>query len=143
MDANQVTRQPITVGAHSFECTCVSMGNPHCVIFVEKLDDELVLGCGPKLERHDLFPNRINVEFVEILSRSAVRMRVWERGSGETMACGSGAAAAAVAGVVNKRTDRSVVVHLNGGDLRIDWAHDGPVYMSGSATHVFDGTVDL
>ena len=120
--------------------TCVSMGNPHCIAFVEKATDELVLGVGPLVEGDPHFPNRVNAEFVEILSRSEVRQRTWERGSGETLACGTGASAVCVAGVLTGRTDRKITVHLLGGDLELEWSEaDNHVYMTGPATEIFSG----
>ena len=123
-----------------YQATCVSMGNPHCVIFVDEITDQMVLGHGPQIEHQGLFPRRINVEFVQVLNESAVRMRVWERGSGETLACGTGASATTVAAVLNNRTGRAVTVHLTGGDLQIEWSEaDNHVYMSGPASEVCDG----
>ncbi|MEM8864835.1 MAG: diaminopimelate epimerase [Planctomycetota bacterium] len=120
--------------------TCVSMGNPHAVVFVEQATDELVLGLGPKIERHLAFPAGVNVEFVEVLSQGEVRQRTWERGSGETLACGTGAAAVCVAGVLTGRTNRELLVHLRGGDLRMHWEQDsGSVQMVGPAVEVFTG----
>jgi diaminopimelate epimerase len=131
---------PLTVGGHEIRVTCVSMGNPHCVVFVDKATDDWVLGSGPKLEVDPHFPKRVNVEFVEVLSRSELRQRTWERGSGETFACGSGACAVCVAGVLTGRADRQVTIHLRGGDLSIDWRQkDNHVYMSGPAVEVFTG----
>ncbi|MEK6250087.1 MAG: diaminopimelate epimerase [Planctomycetales bacterium] len=119
--------------------TCVSMGNPHCVLFVDHASDELVLGLGPLIEVDDHFPNRINVEFVEIIDKHQVRQRTWERGSGETLACGTGASAVCVAGVLAGKTERKIVVHLLGGDLELEWADDNHVYMTGPAEEVFRG----
>jgi len=120
--------------------TCVSMGNPHCVAFVEKATDALVLGLGPLVEQDSHFPSRVNAEFVEVLSRSEVRQRTWERGSGETWACGTGASAVCVAGVLTGRTDRNVTVHLLGGDLQLEWNKtDNRVYMTGPAVEIFSG----
>jgi diaminopimelate epimerase len=120
--------------------TCVSMGNPHCVAFVDQVTDALVLGVGPKVERHPAFPRRVNAEFVRVNTPGDVTMRVWERGSGETLACGTGACAVAVAGALTGRTARQVVVHLPGGDLRLDWSEqDNHVYMTGPAVEVFSG----
>ncbi len=130
---------PLTVGDHTLNVTCVSMGNPHCVTFVDEPTDELVLGIGPQVERHEAFPRRINAEFVQIISRSEFRMRVWERGSGETLACGTGACASLVAAVLNGLTDRSVLCHLRGGDLRLEWTDENHVLMTGPATEVFSG----
>jgi len=123
--------------------TAVSMGNPHCVIFVEGVDDYPVATYGPLIENHRLFPNRTNVEFVEVLGRNELKMRVWERGSGETLACGTGASASLVAAALNGKTDRRATVHLLGGDLEIEWADDGCVYLTGPAEEVFEGVVEL
>lgn len=130
----------LEVEGRTFEVTSVSMGNPHCVIYVEQATDELVLGYGPKIERHPLFPARVNVEFIEVISPTEVRQRTWERGSGETLACGTGASAVCVAGVLTGRTERIIVNHLLGGDLELEWnAADGNVYKTGPATEVFSG----
>lgn len=131
---------PLTVDGRSLLVTCVSMGNPHCVTYVERADDELVLGFGPKIEHHALFPARVNVEFVEIISPAEVRQRTWERGSGETLACGTGASAVCVAGVLTGRTERRIINHLRGGDLELEWnAADNCVYKTGPAVEVFSG----
>lgn len=127
----------------SYLFTAVSMGNPHAVIVVDDLTDEQVLGDGPQLEIHPLFPKHVNVEFVTILSPTEVRMRVWERGAGETLACGTGASAVGVACHLNGLTERDVVVHVLGGDLHITWAENNHVFMDGPAAFAFDGTVDL
>jgi len=119
--------------------TCLSMGNPHCVTFVDQLSDHWVLEVGPRVERHPHFPNRVNAEFVRVLSPSEIRMRVWERGSGETLACGTGACAVCVAGVLTGKTQRQILVHLPGGDLELDWADDNHVYLTGPAVEVFSG----
>jgi diaminopimelate epimerase len=139
----QVIGYPLEVEGKTFEVTCVSMGNPHCVIFVDKITDDHVLFWGPKIEVHPFFPRRVNVEFVEALSPTEIRMRVWERGSGETLACGTGACAAAVAANLNGKTEREVTVHLSGGDLEIEWAENNHVYKTGPATFVFEGEVDI
>ncbi len=130
-------------GTALYRFTGISMGNPHAVIFVDEITDNDVLVNGPQIECHSIFPKKINVEFVKIISRSEVEMRVWERGSGETMACGTGASAVAVASVLNELTDRKVTVHLNGGDLEIEWAGNDHVYMTGPATIAFEGIVDI
>jgi diaminopimelate epimerase len=131
---------PLQIGDRRFQVTCVSMGNPHCIIFVDALTDELVCGVGPKVETHAEFPRRTNTEFVQVNGPDAVVMRVWERGSGETLACGTGACAVAVAGVLTGKTQRRVVVHLRGGDLRLYWSEtDNHVYMTGPAVEVFSG----
>lgn len=119
----------------------VSMGNPHFVCCVEEITDDLVLRKGPLAERHDRFPDRSNIEFVSMIDRDEVAMRVWERGSGETMACGTGACAAAVAAISKGLTGREVIVHLKGGFLRISLDERGHVMMSGPATTVFEGII--
>lgn len=120
--------------------TCVSMGNPHAVAFVGKITDQLVLEVGKFLETNPVFPKRANIEFVEIHSRQRFVMRVWERGSGETLACGTGACAVAVAGILTGRLDRKCVGKLLGGELELEWPGDGQtVYMTGPATEVFSG----
>ncbi len=130
----------LTLPGRDLTVTCVSMGNPHCVAFVEEATDELVLGIGPLVEQDSHFPNRVNAEFVEVLSRSAVRQRTWERGSGETLACGTGASAVCVAGVLTGRTDRKLTVHLLGGVLQLEWSEaDNHVYMTGPAVEIFSG----
>lgn len=137
---NPVVDQMLEVEGTRFVVSCISMGNPHCVIFVPEANDELVLGFGPKIEKHSSFPERVNVEFVEIISRSEVRQRTWERGSGETMACGTGASAVCVAGVLSGRTDAQILNHLSGGDLELAWLGSGQsVMMKGPATEVFSG----
>jgi diaminopimelate epimerase len=144
VDKEQVVNEPVKMKSGlEYKMTCVSMGNPHAVTFVGEITDEQVLKHGPELEIHELFPNKINVEFVKILSPSEVEMRVWERGAGETLACGTGASAVTVACVLNKLTDRKVKVHLLGGELEIEWANDDHVYMTGPATTAFEGTVEI
>jgi diaminopimelate epimerase len=124
----------------SLTVTCVSMGNPHCVAFVDSLSDALVGGVGPIVQQHPAFPRRTNTEFVMVNAPDEVTMRVWERGSGETMACGTGACAVAVAGVLSRRTKRNLIVHLRGGDLELNWSkEDNHVYMTGPAVEVFSG----
>lgn len=137
---DQVVDAPLPLADHNLTVTCVSMGNPHCITFVDKASDELVLGVGPLVENDPHFPNRINAEFVELISRTEVRQRTWERGSGETLACGTGASAVCVAGVLTGRTERNITVHLLGGDLQLEWnEQDNHVYMTGPATEVFSG----
>ena len=126
-----------------YKFTAVSMGNPHAVIFVDDITDEQVLQDGPLAEVHDLFPNKINVEFVKIISPTEVQMRVWERGAGETLACGTGASAVTVACVLNDLTARKITVHLVGGDLEIEWAENNHVFMTGPATTAYTGTVNI
>jgi diaminopimelate epimerase len=135
-----VVKQIVSAGGREFEATCVSMGNPHCVIFVDRADDDLVLGVGPELEIHEAFPQKVNVEFVEVISRAEVRQRTWERGSGETWACGTGASAVCVAGVLAGLTDQRILNHLRGGDLDLCWDEESNhVYMTGPAREVFSG----
>jgi diaminopimelate epimerase len=130
----------MTVGERRFCVTSVSMGNPHCIIFVDRANDDLVLGYGPRIEVDPRFPERVNVEFVEVISPGEVRQRTWERGSGETWACGTGASAVCVAGVLTGRTERKILNHLRGGDLELYWdAADNHVYMTGPAAEVFSG----
>src|SRR5207249_9005169 len=113
---------PLRVAEQTLKVTCISMGNPHCVTFVDAPDDALVLGVGPKIEQHPAFPRRTNVEFVRVNGPDDVTVRVWERGSGETLACGTGACAVAVAGMLTGRTQRRITAHLPGGDLRLAWS---------------------
>jgi len=129
----------LSVAEDSFLVTCVSMGNPHCVMFVEELEDDFISTFGPLVEVNRNFPKRVNAEFVKVLSPNEVRMRVWERGTGETLACGTGACAVCVAGVLAGRTERNVLVHLPGGDLELEWAENNHVYMTGEAVEVFSG----
>ena len=132
--------QPLVVDGRTLAVTCVSMGNPHCVTYVDELNDDWVLGLGPKIERHEAFPRKVNAEFVQVLSPTAVRMRVWERGSGETLACGTGACAVCVAGVLTGRTERRITAELPGGRLELEWNEaDGCVTMTGPAAEVFSG----
>ena len=132
-------RRKLSAGGREFEVTCVSMGNPHCVTFVDQLNDDWVLRVGPEVERHPVFPRRVNAEFIQVISPTEFRMRVWERGSGETQACGTGACASAVAGVLTGLTERRVMAHLPGGDLELDWSDTGDVYLTGPAVEVFSG----
>ena len=126
----------------NYKMTFVSMGNPHCVVFVDHVGNIPIETLGPKFENHVCFPNRINTEFVHVLDRQNVWMRVWERGAGETLACGTGACATAVACILNGYTDDHVTVHLKGGDLDIFWdRNDNHVYMTGGAVTVFEGEI--
>ncbi|HEY2989931.1 MAG TPA: diaminopimelate epimerase [Candidatus Binatia bacterium] len=134
---------PLDVDGTTYKVTCVSMGNPHCVVYSDEPDRLDLEKIGPRFERHVFFPNRVNTEFVKVLGAEEIRMRVWERGAGETWACGTGACAAAVAGALTKRHGRKVTVHLRGGDLLIDWRDDHRVYMTGGAEEVFRGTVEI
>ncbi|MCX7407894.1 MAG: diaminopimelate epimerase [Planctomycetales bacterium] len=133
------TNATLDVAGMSIDVTCVSMGNPHCVTFVDEVNDDWVLRVGPQIERHPAFPRRVNAEFIQVVSRDEFIMRVWERGSGETLACGTGACASAVAGVLTGRTNRTVTAHLRGGDLKLEWSASGDVFMTGPATEVFSG----
>jgi diaminopimelate epimerase len=133
----------VTVGGTVRRITCVSMGNPHCVLFVANLDDCPVEEIGPAIEADPLFPNRVNVEFVRVDSRGRISMRVWERGAGETAACGTGACAAAVAGFLNGKTGRRMTVCLLGGELKIEWLQNDHVVMTGPAEEVFRGEITL
>ncbi len=139
LPGDPVVEQKLAVAGRELPVTCVSMGNPHCVTFVEELSDEWVLGIGPQVEAHAAFPHRVNAEFVQVISPSEVRVRVWERGSGETQACGTGAAAVCVAGVLTGKTERQVAVHLPGGILELEWEEGGHVFMTGPAVEVFSG----
>jgi diaminopimelate epimerase len=135
---------PLKVLDKTFEVTAVSMGNPHGVIFVDDIAAVDALVYGPELERHEIFPEKANIEFIQVLNKQELKMRVWERGAGETLACGTGACAAVVAGVLTGRADREVTVHLAGGDLHISWdGDDNHVSMAGPAFQVFKGEVLL
>ncbi len=136
-----VIQEPLEVDGTAVEITCVSMGNPHCVIFVDDVDSFPVAELGPSIESHQLFPERTNVEFVTVLDQHHLRMRVWERGAGETLACGTGAAAATVAGALTERSNRRVEVSLWGGELQVEWAQDNHVFLTGPAAEVFSGDV--
>jgi diaminopimelate epimerase len=130
----------IAAAGHTYQITCVSMGNPHAVIFVDDPDIVNLPAIGPAIENHPIFPQRINVEFVKVIRRDLIQMRVWERGSGETMACGTGACASLVASVLRGQADRVATVKLLGGDLMVEWsAKDNHVYQEGPAEFVFDG----
>ncbi len=138
--AEPVVDVPLAVADRELAVTCVSMGNPHCVTYVAEPTDEWVLGVGPKVEVDPHFPKRINVHFVQVLGRGELRQRTWERGTGETLACGTGACAVCVAGVLSDRSDRNVLIHVLGGDLSIKWSEaDDHVYMTGPAVEVFSG----
>jgi diaminopimelate epimerase len=142
LKGNPPVEQTVRYGSGADEVlalTCVSMGNPHAVAFMSELTDKLVHGVGPLVEKHEAFPRKVNVEFVKVNSRTDANMRVWERGSGETLACGTGACAVAVAGIVTGRFDRKVTIHLLGGDLDIEWGADNHVYKTGPAVEVFSG----
>ncbi len=130
----------VGIDVMGYRATAVSMGNPHIVIFVDKITDEHVLTHGPQIEKHSLFPQKTNVEFIKIIDKNNISMRVWERGSGETLACGTGACAGVVAAVLNNLTSRKVNVNLLGGTLHIEWNEDNNrVYLTGPASEVFTG----
>jgi len=133
---------PLTIADRDFRITAVSMGNPHAVIFVDDVETFEVKKYGPLIENHELFPKRINVEFIQVLDSGTLRMRVWERGSGETMACGTGASAVAVASNLRGFTGKRVKVILTGGELVIEWKEDNHVYMTGPAVEVFEGSIN-
>jgi len=140
LSGNPVINSTLIVKNRQMEVTCVSMGNPHCVIFIDKATDEWVHEIGPLIEQDKHFPARVNVEFVEVISSNELHQRTWERGSGETFACGTGASAVCVAGVLTGRTQRKVTIHLLGGDLSIHWDEsNNHVYMTGPAAEVFHG----
>jgi len=141
--SGQVIDEAIQVGGDTYKVTCVSMGNPHCITFVPNVDEVPLHDIGPKLENHPLFPRKTNVEFIQVLNKNEVNMRVWERGAAETLACGTGACATAVACVLNKLTNRAITVHLAGGDLYIEWAENNHVYMTGPGEYVFSGEIEI
>lgn len=142
----QIIAEPLEVNGKTYEITAVSMGNPHAITYVDEVADLDLEKIGPDFEFHPFFPNRVNTEFVKVIDRHTVQMRVWERGSGETMACGTGACAVAVASILNHKVDGDapVTVKLLGGDLEIFWDRKANlVYMTGPATTVFDGEIDI
>ena len=143
-DKTEMINEPVVIGGEEYKITAVSMGNPHAIIYmgdIENLDIEKI---GPKFEHHEMFPEQVNTEFVKVIDESTVAMRVWERGSGETLACGTGACAVAVASALNGHTGDKVTVKLLGGDLEIEWnREDDLVYMTGPAVVVFDGEIIL
>ena len=140
----KVIDEPIEVDGQVYHMTGVSMGNPHTVIYVDDVKNLDLEKIGPKFENHERFPKRINTEFVHCIDRNTVEMRVWERGSGETLACGTGACAVAVASILNNLTDTRVTVKLLGGDLQIEWDREkNHVFMTGPAKVVFDGVIDI
>ena len=143
-EREQVIDEPIEVDEKEYHMTGVSMGNPHAVIYVDDVKGLDLEKIGPKFENHERFPKRINTEFVHCIDRQTVEMRVWERGSGETLACGTGACAVAVSSILNNLTDTRVTVKLLGGDLQIEWDREKDrVFMTGPATVVFDGVIDI
>ena len=143
-DHSPVINVPIEVQGKEYRMTCVSMGNPHAVVFVDSTEDFPLEQVGPYFENHPCFPNRTNTEFVQVIDRSRVRMRVWERGTGETLACGTGCCATAVACVLNGLTDNAITVEVLGGELRIEWDREKDlVWMTGPATVVFSGEIEI
>jgi diaminopimelate epimerase len=142
-DADRVVNEKLLVDGLEYRVTLVNVGNPHCVVFVDDVDTLNLADLGPKFEHHPLFPNRINTEFVQVLDKNNLRMRVWERGCGETLACGTGATASVVAGILNGKTFDTVMVHLAYGDLIIEWRDHQELYMTGSAQKVFTGEYRL
>lgn len=144
VEESPVVNVPVEVKGKIYHMTCVSMGNPHAIIFMNNVKDLDIEAIGPYFENHTVFPKRTNTEFVEVLDRNTVNMRVWERGSDETLACGTGACATTVACILNDKTENEVTVHLLGGDLKIRWDREAnQVYMTGPATVVFDGEITL
>lgn len=144
VEESPVVNVPVEVKGKIYHMTCVSMGNPHAIIFMNNVKDLDIAAIGPYFENHTVFPKRTNTEFVEVLDRNTVNMRVWERGSDETLACGTGACATTVACILNDKTEDEVTVHLLGGDLKIRWDREAnQVYMTGPATVVFDGEITL
>ena len=141
---DQLINEPVEIGGRTYNITCVSMGNPHAVVFVDDVDNLAIETIGPLFENHPMFPERVNTEFVLVLDRKHIKMRVWERGSGETLACGTGACASVIACILNGLTDHEVTVTLRGGDLLIRYDEDAnKVYMTGPAVTVFEGEIDL
>ncbi|MGN0327072.1 MAG: diaminopimelate epimerase [Lachnospiraceae bacterium] len=143
-ETEQVIDAPITVDDTEYRMTCVSMGNPHAVIFMDEIQNLPMEQIGPKFEHHPCFPNRTNTEFVKVVDRHTVDMRVWERGTGETLACGTGCCATVVACVLNQKTEDDITVRLLGGELKIRWdREENCIYMTGPARVVFEGTIEL
>jgi diaminopimelate epimerase len=139
----EVIEQPLEVAGRSWTVTCVAMGNPHCVVFVDDVAALPLAEIGPGFERHPFFPRRVNTEFIRVASPERLEMRVWERGAAETMACGTGACAAAVAAARTGRAGRRTVVALPGGELEIEWRADDHVVMTGDAVEVFEGRIEV
>ena len=143
-EKERVINEPVFVDGTEWRITCVSMGNPHAITYIDDVKGLEIEKIGPKFENHEMFPDRVNTEFVHVIDRKTVEMRVWERGSGETLACGTGACAVAVSSILNGLTEDEVTVKLLGGDLKIFWDQkENTVYMTGSATTVFDGEIDI
>jgi diaminopimelate epimerase len=142
-DQPRVVDEKLRVGGNRYPITAVSMGNPHCVLFVEDVERAKVKEIGPAIEHHDLFPRRTNVEFAQIVGDGEIKMRVWERGAGETLACGTGASATLVAAVLNGLSPRKATIHLRGGDLKVSWNQDDHVFIDGPAAEVCTGETSL
>lgn len=144
-DKERFISEPVEVDGKEYKITCVSMGNPHAIVYMDDINNLELEKIGPSFENHKLFPDRINTEFIEVIDSKTLNMRVWERGSGETFACGTGACASVVASVLNGycNHDEEVTVHLRGGDLKITWNSDGTVIMKGPAALICDGDVDV
>src|SRR5581483_6731269 len=138
----EVVERPLTVDGRSWRVTCVSMGNPHCVVFVDDVATLPLETLGPRFAGHPFFPRGVNTEFIRVAARDRLEMRVWERGAGETQACGTGACAAAVAAARTGRAERRATVSLPGGDLLIDWRADDHVLMTGDAVEVYEGRIE-
>ena len=138
-----VVAQSLDVGGQAWSVTCVSMGNPHCMTFVDNVATIDLEKIGPLFEHHVVFPQRTNTEFVEVVRRDYLKMRVWERGAGITLACGTGACATLVAAVLNDKADRICTIELPGGPLKIEWASDDRIFMTGPAEQVFAGQVEI
>ena len=143
-DGDRFIAKPVVVDGVSYDMTCVSMGNPHAVVFLPEIDSLDLEKIGPSFEHHPLFPNRVNTEFIRVIDDHTLQMRVWERGSGETFACGTGACAAAVASVLNGycKREQEILIHLRGGDLRFIYHNDESVTMIGPATFIFEGKME-
>lgn len=143
-DLDRFIAQPVTVDGKEYAMTCVSMGNPHAIVFLPDVDSLDLEKIGPSFEHHPLFPDRVNTEFVRVIDDHTLQMRVWERGSGETFACGTGTCATVVAAVLNGycKKEEEILVHLRGGDLRIIYHEDETVTMIGPATYVFEGKME-
>ena len=144
-EGNAIINQPITVAGRQYRITAVSMGNPHAVVFCDEIDSLNLEKIGPDFEHHAMFPEQVNTEFIRVINKNTLQMRVWERGSGETLACGTGACASVVAAVKNGycKQNEEITVHLAGGDLFITYAADGRVFMRGGAEKVFDGDYEF
>ena len=144
-EGERAVDEPIVVDGTEYRMTCISMGNPHAIVYVdEMIDDETMAKIGPLFEHHECFPRRVNTEFVKVLDRERVQMRVWERGTGETLACGTGACAVTVASILNGLTEDGITVELLGGNLEIFWDRkENVVYMTGPATTVFEGEIEI